>query len=232
MRRCDVILWMQRTLRAGAALLAVVALALLAGCGDSGGDSAGASKTSTTASEVALGPAFGSMSDLPGILETAPPWGPNNAPDTLQLRLRAMGFDPLTAEGQVVHIHQHLDLYVDGKKVTVPAQIGIAATSAFISDLHTHDDSGIMHVEAPKVQSFSLGQFFAVWGVRLDARCVGSLCASGEKRLAVWVNGTPVTGDPTRIVLEEHQEIVLAYGTPAQDPDPIPKTYDFETAGL
>jgi hypothetical protein len=218
---------MQRKLSAGAVLLVLAALALLAGCGGSDGNS----KTSTSASKVTLGPAL-AMSDLPGILETPPPWGPNNAPDQLQLRLRALGLDPLTAEGQVVHIHQHLDLYVDGKKVTVPAQIGIAASGAFISDLHTHDDTGIMHVEAQKVQSFSLGQFFAVWGVRLGAKCIGSLCASGEKRLATWVNGTPVTADPTRIVLEEHQEIVLAYGAPAQDPDPVPKTYDFEKAGL
>ncbi len=60
--------------------------------------------------------------------------------------LRAIGLEPLTEEGQVVHIHQHLDLYVDGDKVTVPASIGIGPQDAFISDLHTHDDSGIMHV--------------------------------------------------------------------------------------
>jgi hypothetical protein len=68
--------------------------------------------------------------------------------------------------------------------------------------------------------------------VRLDANCIGSLCASGAKRLATWVNGSPVTGDPTRIVLAEHQEIVLAFGTSAQDPSPLPKSYDFAAAGL
>ena len=41
----------------------------------------------------------------------------------------------------------------------------------------------------------------------------------------------PVDGDPTRIVLDEHQEIVLAYGTPEQMPDPVPSTYEFP-AGL
>lgn len=225
---------MRRKLSVGAVLLLAAAPALLTGCGSSegGSDSGAPTKTSTIASDVELGPAFGSMADLPGILETVPPWGPNNASDKLQLRLRAMGLDPLTAEGQAVHIHQHLDLSVDGKKVAVPAQVGIASSGAFISDLHTHDDTGIMHVEAPKVQSFTLGQFFAVWGVRLDAKCLGALCASGGKRLSAWADGSPVTGDPTRIVLAEHQEIALAYGTPAQDPKPVPKTYDFETAGL
>jgi hypothetical protein len=227
---------MRRDVRALAALLMVSAVALVAGCGGSGdGSGSQASTTSTTSggkSDIKLGPAFGSMSSLPGVLTTPPPWPANNDDSKLQLRLRAIGLDPLTAEGQAVHIHQHLDLYAAGKKVTVPAQIGIAASGAFISDLHTHDATGIMHVESPAVRSFSLGQFFAVWGVRLDGRCVGGLCAAGDKRLAAWVNGKPVAGDPTRIVLEEHQEIAIAFGTAAQQPTPVPKSYDFAAAGL
>lgn len=107
-----------------------------------------------------------------------------------------------------------------------------AGVGAFISDLHTHDATGIMHVESPTTSRFSLGQFFAVWGVRLDAKCIGSLCAAGDKRLMAWVDGNPLSADPTRIVLAEHQQIVLAYGTPAQDPKPVPKSYDFAAAGL
>jgi hypothetical protein len=224
---------MRRKLSMGAVLLAVGAVALLTGCGGSSGGSSGGSKTQTgAAAKVSLGPAFGSMSGLPGILETPPPWAANDEQGKLQLRLRAISLDPLTAEGQAVHIHQHLDLYVAGKKVTVPAQIGIASSGAFLSDLHTHDATGIMHVESPTIRSFSLGQFFAVWGVRLDAKCIGSLCASGDKALHAWVDGAPVAGDPTRIVLDEHQEIVLAFGTPAQDPKPVPRSYDFAAAGL
>jgi hypothetical protein len=225
---------MRRDLRACAALLAVAAVTLLAGCGGSGGSSgSGASATKTGAtSNVSLGPAFGSMSSLPGVLTSPPPWPANDDDKTLQLRLRAIGLDPLTAEGQAVHIHQHLDIYVSGKKVTVPAQIGIASSGAFLSDLHTHDATGIMHVESPDVRSFSLGQFFAVWGVRLDAKCLGGLCAAGDKELSAWVNGEPVGADPTRIVLDEHQEIVLAFGTKAQQPKPVPKSYDFAAAGL
>jgi hypothetical protein len=220
---------MRRKLSVGAVLLAVGAVALLAGCGSSGGSK---TQTAGAAGKLSLGPAFGSMSKLPGILETPPPWGANDEQGKLQLRLRAIALDPLTAEGQAVHIHQHLDLYVAGKKVTVPAQIGIASSGAFLSDLHTHDATGIMHVESPTIRSFSLGQFFAVWGVRLDAKCIGSLCASGGKALHAWVDGAPVSGDPTRIVLDEHQEIALAFGTAAQDPKPVPKSYDFAAAGL
>ena len=126
---------------------------------------------------------------------------------------------------QALHIHQHLDIFVDGKPVPVPGDLGIG--QGFISDLHTHASypPGIIHVESPADARFSLGQFFAVWGVPLSATCIGSLCEAGDKRLRAWVNGTEVTADPTRIVLEEHQQIVLAYGTAAQEPKPVPASY-------
>lgn len=217
--------------RVRATLLAVV-LALFAGCGGSDGDDNGASTspatgTSTTATEgVQLGPAFGSIAALPGALKRAPPWPANNGA-SLQLRLREIGLEPLREEGQVVHLHQHLDLYVNGQKVTVPAQIGIDADGGFISDLHTHETDGILHVESPTQRSFTLGQFFAVWGLPLRATCIGSLCEKAGTQLRVWVNGQEVTADPTRIVLAEHQQIVLAYGAAAQEPKPVPATYDW-----
>jgi hypothetical protein len=220
--------------RVRATLLAVV-LALVAGCGGSDGDGDGASTstatTKTVAGNVQLGPAFGSMSTLPGALTSTPPWPANNG-SSLQRRLREIGLAPLREEGQVVHIHQHLDIYVSGKKVTVPAQIGIDADGGFISDLHTHETDGIMHVESPTQRAFSFGQFFAVWGLPLSAECIGRLCGGDDRQLRVWVNGREVEADPTRIVLAEHQEIVVAYGSRAQVPDPLPKSFDFASAGL
>jgi hypothetical protein len=216
---------MSRHPRTRALLLAIAVPLVLAGCGAS--DSSTSSTTSTTAGAPALGPAFGSMDTLPGVLTTLPPWPANGS--KLQQRLRAIGLPALNAEGEVVHIHQHLDLFVDGEKVVVPANVGIGP--AFISPLHTHDETGILHVESPTASSYGLGQFFAVWGVRLDRRCIGASCAGAGKQLRAWVDGTPVDADPTRIVLAEHQEIALAYGTPAQMPKPVPSSYDFP-AGL
>jgi hypothetical protein len=209
-------------------LSVLAALLVLAGCGDSKDEPA--ATTAAAPTSVELGPAFGSMDKLPGILETAPPWSANT--DKLQLRLRAIGLPALTAEGQVVHIHQHLDLFVAGKPVKVADDIGIDPGGGFISPLHTHlQTEGVLHVESPTQERFSLGQFFAVWGVRLNATCIGGECAGDGKVLRTWVDGKPVTGDPTRIVLDAHQEIVIAYGTAAQMPDPVPSTYDFP-AGL
>ena len=196
--------------RAPAVLLLVF---VLAGCG---GGSNGETQPS---GQVDLGPAFDDIATLPGAQNHPPPWGAGS--DQLQLRLRRIGLPALQAEGQVLHIHQHLDLFVDGRKVTVPANVGIDPSGAFISDLHTHDTTGIIHVESPTEQQFTLGQFFAVWAVPLSATQIGSL--KGE-RVRTWVDGKPVNADPTGIILAAHQEIVLAYGAA---PKTVPSKYDF-----
>lgn len=240
---------MSRRLRPCLLPLAIAGALALAGCGDSEDTSTGtaASTPATTAPTPGTGTtstpakgeapkldrAFGSMNDLPGILESKPPWPANE--QELQLRLRAIGLPALEAEGQVVHIHQHLDILVGGEPVPIPGDIGIGPGATFISPLHTHgapSEPSIMHVESPTESSFSLGQFFAVWGVRLDAKCIGGVCEGKGKQLRVWVNGNEVQGDPTRVVLDEHQEIVIAVGTDKQMPDPVPTTYDFASAGV
>ena len=163
--------------------------------------------------------------NLPGQLNGPSPW-PRNA-DLLGARLAALNLPALGAEGTALHIHQHLDILVDGKHVVVPAGIGIDTDYRFISPLHTHDVSGVIHVESPTVRTFTLGEFFGVWGVRLDESHLGGYTAGGGKQLKAFVDGKPVDGNPGKIVLAPHQEIVLAYGTPQQLARPVPTRYDF-----
>jgi hypothetical protein len=153
-----------------------------------------------------------------GVLQTGPPpW--NNGVGGLTDRLAPLGLTALGAEGTVVHIHQHLDLYVNGKKVALPALIGIYDNS-YITEVHVHDKSGVIHVESPKKQTFTLGQLFGEWGVKLTASCVGRYCG----HVKWWVDGKPMTGDPAALKLKAHQEIVIAAGPP---PLVVPKSYKF-----
>jgi hypothetical protein len=75
------------------------------------------------------------------------------------------------------------------------------------------------------VENFSLGQFFDVWGVRLTPTCIGGLCNSGGNQLRAYVDGKPWTGNPRDIPLKQHEDIVLTYGTQAEQPNPIPSGY-------
>ena len=162
---------------------------------------------------------------LPGIQTGSPPWTAGH--DGLKERLRALGLPALGAEGTVLHTHEHLDVFVHGKRVTVPATIGIDPAGQFISPLHTHDDSGVIHVESDTQRAFSLGQFMDVWGVLFTRDCVGSQCTSSDNRLRVYVDGQEATGDPRRLELFSHEQIVITYGTEAELPSPIPDSYGF-----
>jgi hypothetical protein len=164
------------------------------------------------------------QSQLAGLQTGPAPWNPGL--DTLPDRLDAVGVHALTTEGEVLHIHQHLDIFVNGKHEIVPQGVGIY-DGQFLTELHTHDPTGILHVESPVAKHFDLGQFFGVWGVRLNARCVGGYC-DPLTPWTVYVNGQPYTGDPGELVLREHQEIAFVIGAP---PKKIPSSYKFP-AGL
>jgi hypothetical protein len=163
---------------------------------------------------------------LPGLMTSRAPWPANNGP-SLRPRLRAIGMPALTAEGTRLHIHQHLDVVVRGQGRPIAAGIGIDRRGRFIAPLHTHDYSGIMHVESPTVRRFTLGEFFDVWGLRLSSRCLGAYCQKGKEHVWVYVNGELWLGDARKISLQQHQEIVVAYGTFRSIPKPIPKAYPF-----
>ena len=161
-------------------------------------------------------------SNIPGLQTGAPPW--DNSSAVLADRLSQLKLDALGQEGTVLHIHQHLDVYVNGKKVTVPALIGIDTAGQFLTQLRTHDATGIMHVESPTKRTFVLGQFFGEWGVKLTKTCISTYCGD----LHWWVNGKKMTGNPAQLALKPHQEIVIAFGKP---PFPVPASYKFP-AGL
>jgi hypothetical protein len=156
------------------------------------------------------------------------PWSANTR--DLRARLATLGLPALASEGTALHIHAHLDIVVDARRVVVPAGIGIDPGGSYIAPLHTHDSTGVIHVESPTVRPFTLGEFFGVWGVRLGHGCLGGYCATHGHVLRVYADGQPVS-EPDRIVLAEHEEIVVAFGTPRQMPRPVPASYVFP-AGL
>jgi len=155
--------------------------------------------------------------------DSLPPWP---APLDATAAAGAAGLPMLSSEGMVEHIHVHLDVLADGKPVAVPANIGIDAARRGISPLHTHDDSGVIHIESPVKREFSLGEFFTEWGVSLSADNIGGLRATDGKTVRVYVNGQPRTGDPAAIIFNQHDEIALIYGAPQPTETP-PGTYEF-----
>jgi hypothetical protein len=172
----------------------------------------------------ALGPDINNPPATVGVGDyTAPPWP---APADASAAVAAAGLPMLRREGNVEHIHTHLDVLVDGAPVTVPADIGIDMRRRAISPLHTHDASGVIHIESPVQRQFSLGEFFSEWLVSLSADNIGGLRAGDGEVLRVFVNGTQQSGNPGAIMLGAHDEVAVVYGTARAD-ETIPSTYDF-----
>src|SRR6478735_2447013 len=156
-------------------------------------------------------------------VDSLPPWP---APADATAAARNAGLPMLSSEGNVEHIHVHLDVLDDGQPVPVPANIGIDTVRGAISPLHTHDTSGVIHIESPVKRQFSLGQFFSEWGVSLSADNIGGLRATDGNSVRVFVNGAPRSGNPAAIMFNQHDEIALLYGTPKPG-ETIPPTYVF-----
>jgi hypothetical protein len=163
------------------------------------------------------------------------------APKNPMALARAAGLVPEVNEHLEYHVHSHLDVFVSGKRVRVPAGIGINiadravksgpmpdGSTAYggivrckhvcISPLHTHDDSGVLHTETTKPVPNRLGQFFTEWNVRLTRTCVAAYC----KRVAFYVNGHRYRGDPRAILLADLTEIAIVVGNP---PPKIPSRF-------
>jgi hypothetical protein len=200
--------WFYAAIGAGAvAIIAAIVIGVILLQGNSGGDSV---KTTTAVSQY---------NSLPGIRRTKAPWPPEY--EFLADRLLPLGLTTLPQEAVATHYHSHLDIFVDGKRVVVPAAIGINQGAGYITELHTHDTRGVIHIESPKENDhFSLGQFLAEWGVFLNGRCIGAYCDG----LKWYLNGKLQTGNPQSYTLESHDEIAIVVGKP---PATIPSSFKF-----
>ncbi len=222
----------KRRIAIGAAVLA--AAVSLAACGSDGSSHARGGSTDAKDGGSASSPASSSPSGPSGTSaatgssdgKPAAPAVSWPAPADASAQVKAAGLPMLGQEGQVLHIHTHLDVFVDGKAVTVPAEIGIDELRQQISPLHTHDTSGVVHIESPVKKDFTLGEFMTEWNVPISKDALGTLKTGGGKSLRVYVDGKERGGDPAAIKLVAHDEIAIVYGSPANKVR-VPASYNW-----
>jgi hypothetical protein len=123
-------------------------------------------------------------------------------------------------EGSVLHIHQHLAIYDHGKPVGIPADVGRPIIAGCFYWLHTHTPDGIIHVESPTFRTYTLGDFFDVWGQPLSRADVAGAKPRAGEAVVVWVDGHRFAGNPRTIELTEHLDVTIDVGPPARRPVP------------
>jgi hypothetical protein len=105
--------------------------------------------------------------------------------------LNAAQSDNMNMNPIIMHIHPQLSLFVNGTSFSVPAQIGIDPSlwkdhsldefgmqsmpemdMSAMAPLHTHDSSGILHVESTINRNYTLGEFLNIWGLSVDGKTI------------------------------------------------------------
>ncbi|HLC65646.1 MAG TPA: C2H2-type zinc finger protein [Candidatus Nanoarchaeia archaeon] len=108
----------------------------------------------------------------------------------------------------MMHDHTQLDITILGNKEFIPPEIGQGTN--FMRGLHTHEADGNIHVEAPCVREFTLGEFFAVWNKTFNKDCIFDYCADGNHTVKMLVNGKPNT-EYENIILRNGDKIEIIY---------------------
>lgn len=124
-------------------------------------------------------------------------------------------------EQSVEHIHVYIVVYINGQASPLPAGVGIPQDStgnaACFYWLHTHDSSGVVHIESPSSEVFTFGQFRDEWQQQFASLGLPSqlLLNPGWK---IWINGKVYSGTLSSIPLEAHNVITMAYNSPNVKP--------------
>jgi hypothetical protein len=106
------------------------------------------------------------------------------------------------------HIHPIVSIVVNGKAQQIPTQLGIQATC--MTSIHTHDNSGMIHIESPQKRDFTLGDFFAVWKQPFSQNEILAYKTDATHRIRVLVNGSQVDTYENTILTDKDQ-ITISY---------------------
>ena len=121
--------------------------------------------------------------------------------------------DPNVISTNGIHWHPKIELYVNGVRQEVPANVGIRPAYAQVpnfdrgmgmTEMHTHDASGTVHMEIAGTvtrEKITLGTFFKTWGKTFDD--FGS-------KLIMKVNGTD-NSEGKAYEMQDGDQIILSF---------------------
>jgi len=106
------------------------------------------------------------------------------------------GIECLRAEQLAFHIHAKLNITINNESYPIPAGIGIIPNNC-IYWLHTHDVSGIIHIESPVEKEFTLGQFLRIWNKFNSSDIIVQNITNNNINgtVVVYINGTQMNNN-------------------------------------
>ena len=139
-----------------------------------------------------------------------------------------------------VHYHAAVQILYHGNLAPIEGGIGISGgetSPTCFYWLHVHSaNQNVIHIESPVGQTFTLGQFFSVWNTwsvakggasqPLNSKHVSTFTLASSDKLVVYIDSGDgkgpqlFTGDPNKIVLQNHKVITIEISPPTVDPPP------------
>ncbi|HEV3237194.1 MAG TPA: hypothetical protein VGZ25_09415, partial [Gemmataceae bacterium] len=77
---------------------------------------------------------------------------------------------PETKHDDAVRIQARVEIFLDGKQIPIPADLGVFGETE--DPIHTHGDSGDLHIESPFQRDFELADFLAIWNTTPQGQAV------------------------------------------------------------
>ncbi len=121
---------------------------------------------------------------------------------------------PCASEGTYDHVHPYLQIWIDGKNVTIPAEAGILNQGTCTEPIHTHDSSGVLHLELSQFQAgqnWTLADFFSIWKFSCSQQASSCPTVNGST-VPVEFSQTGILGYKADAT---HSVVLLVDGTPS-----------------
>ena len=106
-----------------------------------------------------------------------------------------LALECLDHSGLARHDHVTLQIFIDGNPYTVESAIGIQTdvcngNENYMHTVHTHDDTGKLHVELNEAGDISLGVFFDIWGYHFDETGIFDYRTNATHEMAMYIHAS------------------------------------------
>jgi hypothetical protein len=106
----------------------------------------------------------------------------------------------------MLHYHATLSIVIRGESQMIPADSGVIP--GCMRGIHTHDDTGKLHIETPEAMEARLEHFFQIWEQSFTSTQLLDASVGEGESISLTVNGELVD-NPQNHILEDGQELVL-----------------------
>jgi hypothetical protein len=110
----------------------------------------------------------------------------------------------------IYHVHAHLAIFNNGQWLAMPMNVGILSQCTY--EMHTHDQTGIIHMESPAIKQYTLGDFFDIWGQPLSSTNVAGIVGNVVAYINDNGDARRYMGDLRNIELTSMRDVTLQIG--------------------